>query len=74
VVFITFPHAVAAIFLCLWKIKESDVMKICCDSFLLLGAMAGYAAWRFLFILIFLLIIFLFKTTMAQRNRRGLSI
>ncbi|XP_030227589.1 uncharacterized protein LOC115555057, partial [Gadus morhua] len=71
---VTILHEVlllAAIFLCLWKIKESDVMKICCDSFLLLGAMAGYAAWRFLFILIFLLIIFLFRTTMAQRNRRG---
>ncbi|XP_059923433.1 uncharacterized protein LOC132469461 isoform X4 [Gadus macrocephalus] len=71
---VTILHEVlllAAIFLCLWKIEESDVMKICCDSLLLLGAMAGYAAWRFLFILIFLLIIFLFKTTMAQRNRRG---
>ncbi|CAL8295056.1 unnamed protein product [Boreogadus saida] len=70
---VTILHEVlllAAIFLCLWKIEES-VMKICCDSLLLLGAMAGYAAWRFLFILIFLLIIFLFKTTMAQRNRRG---
>ncbi|XP_056460319.1 uncharacterized protein LOC130393639 isoform X3 [Gadus chalcogrammus] len=74
---VTILHEVlllAAIFLCLWKIEESDVMKICCDSLLLLGAMAGYAAWRFLFILIFLFIIFLFKTTMAQRNRRGLSI
>ncbi|XP_056460318.1 uncharacterized protein LOC130393639 isoform X2 [Gadus chalcogrammus] len=71
---VTILHEVlllAAIFLCLWKIEESDVMKICCDSLLLLGAMAGYAAWRFLFILIFLFIIFLFKTTMAQRNRRG---